>query len=222
MECDRRQKYVIPVMAKRADRDKSDAISAPEAPLSEMEARDFKELDGVVIRGLTSVLEAAQALEEIRDRRLYRTEFPTFEVYCQRRLDLTRQYANRLIRAGQVRREMETFVSKDGLDIDLPSREAILYELARIEGPQAKVEVYLEAVNDVGGGEPQSADVKRLVDGRLGVTHTTGPGKLAPSERIQRTIEVIDSYEAEVKAGELTVEQFVGFLREALSCESID
>lgn len=59
-----------------------------------------------------------------------------------RRLDLTRQYANRLIKAGQVRREMETFVSKGGLDINLPSREAILRELGRIEGDQAKVEVY--------------------------------------------------------------------------------
>lgn len=204
-------------MAKKANRDDQlVVVSAPEAPLSGTEARDFKRLDGVVVRGLESLVEAAQALEEIRNRRLYRAEFPTFEEYCQTRLDVSRQYANRLIRAGQARLEMETFVSKERMPIDLPTREAVLHELARLEGGEAMVQAYEEASLDR-EDPPHAADVKEVVDRLLGDVEKPRTDRVLPSQRVHRALELLDHYEK--GAGKIDVQTLIKSLRQALTGE---
>jgi len=204
-------------MAKKANRVTQLVVApAPEAPLSEAEARDFKRLDGAVMRGLESLVEAAQALEEIRNRWLYRAEFPTFEEYCQTRWDLSRQYANRLIRAGHVLFEMESFVSKERMQMDLPTREAVLHELARLDGGEAMVEAYEEASLDR-KDPPHAADVKEVVDRMLGGVEKPRTERLLPSQRVHRALELLDKYERGV--GQINVRTLIKSLRQALSGE---
>jgi hypothetical protein len=47
-------------------------------------------LESVVERGLEEPLRVGQALAELRNRRLYRTEFPTFKQYVRSRFGLAR------------------------------------------------------------------------------------------------------------------------------------
>ena len=48
-------------------------------------------------KGIENFVDAGNALSEIRDKRLYRFGFDTFEDYCQKRWQLSRSYAYRLI-----------------------------------------------------------------------------------------------------------------------------
>ena len=52
--------------------------------------------------GQQTFIEVGQALLEIRDRRLYRETYGTFEEYCQERWGMTRRHANRQIGAAHV------------------------------------------------------------------------------------------------------------------------
>src|SRR5215471_844919 len=71
-------------------------------PLTEPERGRLVELESVIARGLGSFVEVGRALQEIRDRRLYREQHATFEGYCRERFRMTRQHANRTIRAAVV------------------------------------------------------------------------------------------------------------------------
>jgi len=77
-------------------------IVAEQAQKPDRMAR-LTELEDVVRRGLSSVVEVGRALMEIRNKRLYREMgFSTFEDYCRDRWKWTRQYANRQIRAAEL------------------------------------------------------------------------------------------------------------------------
>ena len=61
-------------------------------------------LAGVVVikQGLKTFVEVGQALMLIRDKRLYRVEYGTFEAYCNAKWNLQRHYVNRMISASEV------------------------------------------------------------------------------------------------------------------------
>ncbi|MCB1207298.1 MAG: DUF5131 family protein [Verrucomicrobiae bacterium] len=112
--------------------------------MTPVETKDFKRLDKIVSKFARDIVVASDALYEIRDRKLYRGKFKTFSDYCESVHEMSRQYANRLIRAGKIRAEMVPIVSKMGLPE--PENEAQLRELARLPSTEERVEVYREAV----------------------------------------------------------------------------
>lgn len=57
----------------------------------------------VIEHGLTTFVEVGEALAAIRDARLYRAEYATFEDYCQERWSMGRRRADQLIGAAQER-----------------------------------------------------------------------------------------------------------------------
>src|SRR3954468_15009600 len=65
-------------------------------------AKSFKQLELVIERGLHTFVEVGQALLEIRDRKLYRAEYPTFEEYCKQRWGWSKSHVNRQIDAAGV------------------------------------------------------------------------------------------------------------------------
>src|SRR6185369_5668665 len=71
-------------------------------PLTTDESRRFKECEKVIQRGLATFYEVGNALAEIRESRLYRISYATFEDYCKERWQMSRFYAHRLIDAAQV------------------------------------------------------------------------------------------------------------------------
>jgi protein gp37 len=174
-----------------------------DAPLTQVEQQEFHRLDGIVSAGMRAGVDAAQALFEIRERRLYRAGFATFEEYCQNVHSLTRQYANRLIVAGRVRSEMETFVSKKGLP--LPNKESHLRELARLEEPEQRVTLYGAALKEATKGghhltaEAIAAKVDELLGEEPGEEDTPKPP--SPSHRLKEAVRVLDQLESNLADG---------------------
>lgn len=86
----------------------------PNAKLSYMEAitlsesKRLCELEAVVTANLPSCFELGKALAEIRDCRLYRSEFDTFADYCRSKWDFTDSRARQLIAAAEVQETVTT------------------------------------------------------------------------------------------------------------------
>jgi len=70
--------------------------------LTRSEESKLVELESTIEDGLDTFVEVGSALAAIRDSRLYRGEFGTFEEYCDKRWKLARRQAYRLIDAAAV------------------------------------------------------------------------------------------------------------------------
>lgn len=79
--------------------------------LSQTEADRLQQLESVIDRGKQAFIEVGTALVEIRVNRLYRSEFKTFEEYCQSKWGFSRQFANRTIESSGIASALETTVS---------------------------------------------------------------------------------------------------------------
>lgn len=105
------------------------------------EANRLSELEQVVETGLTVFVKVGNALLEIRDSRLYRQNFPTFEAYCRDRWGMVRQQANRLIQAAEVAENLEPMGS-------IPKTERQARPLTRLE-PELQREVWTAVVDSM-------------------------------------------------------------------------
>jgi hypothetical protein len=63
-----------------------------QASLTTQEQREFAHAERTIARGLKSFLAVGMALKEIRDKRLYRQHYDTFEEYVWRRWELRREF----------------------------------------------------------------------------------------------------------------------------------
>ena len=66
------------------------------------ERNELERCEVVIKQGLKTFVEVGQALMLIRDKRLYRAEFGTFEKYCREKWKMGRRHANRLIDSTKV------------------------------------------------------------------------------------------------------------------------
>jgi hypothetical protein len=64
------------------------------------------ECEAVIERGLTAFTEVGLALTTIRDGKLYRASYPTFEAYCEHRWGFTRVRAHQLITGAETTRAL--------------------------------------------------------------------------------------------------------------------
>ena len=71
-------------------------------PLTQNEKILKEKLESVVENGIEQFLRTGAALAELRNKRLYRTEFGTFEAYVQIRFGLHRSRVDALIRSSSV------------------------------------------------------------------------------------------------------------------------
>jgi hypothetical protein len=71
------------------------------------ERKRLNALEAVIGRGIKTFVEVGTALKEIRDSRLYKAQYGTFEEYCKQRWGFTPQHGGRLIAAARTVREME-------------------------------------------------------------------------------------------------------------------
>ena len=78
------------------------------------------ECEATIERGLKTFTEVGQALMEIRDARLYRGKYGTFEAYCEVRWAISRPRAYQLIEAAGA---VSTMVDK--IDVPPPTSERL-------------------------------------------------------------------------------------------------
>ncbi|MEZ6069446.1 MAG: hypothetical protein R3C10_04045 [Pirellulales bacterium] len=117
-----------------------------------------------VSKGLATFVEVGLALKEIRDRRLYREEYSTFEAYVDKRHGLKRTYAHYLIESAAAADQVFTVVNS------APNTERQARELARVP-EEDRVEVWQEVVEQA---EVQGVPVTAGPPGRQGRARSNG------------------------------------------------
>jgi hypothetical protein len=94
------------------------------------------ELEKVIAKGKKTFVEVGLALAEIRDLRLYKSEYSNFADYCREKWGWERRYAYNLIEGAEVVRALPESV-RNGAQIDT---ESAARELAKV-GPGERVGV---------------------------------------------------------------------------------
>lgn len=105
--------------------------------------------EAVIERGLNTFIEVGEALAAIRDKRLYREQYATFEDYCANRWGWKRAHAYRMIEAAEVVQELSPIG-----DTPLPTTESQARELVPLrDDPEA-----MAAVMDAAFAAARAAD----------------------------------------------------------------
>ena len=106
-------------------------------PLTSGERARLAELESVVETHLETFLSVGRALAEIRNRRLYREEHPTWELYCTRKWGFGYSRANELIRSTEIAEGLLSGPAAPGGDAPLPLdlSPATLKPLQKLDPP---------------------------------------------------------------------------------------
>jgi len=130
------------------------------------EGEQLRQHEVVVERGLATFVEVGEALAGIRDGRLYRAEYATFEDYCQQRWGLAWRTAYRLMDAAAVVGNLS-----HGTEM-LPTNERQTRPLTSLP-PDVQREVWARAVETAPDSKVTAAHVERVVeDLRSGAIHS--------------------------------------------------
>lgn len=130
--------------------------------LTIIEKSQLTELEATIERGLQTFYEVGTALLSIRESRLYRADYDTFEAYCQKRWNMTRWYANRVIASAGVIENLVTIVTKEN-PLPLPATESQVRPLVQLE-PAKQVEVWQHVVETVGNDKITARHVEQAVE----------------------------------------------------------
>lgn len=126
-------------------------MTALAVALTVTESDRLAECEATIERGFQTFAEVGTALLEIRDSRLYRSEFGTFEDYCQTRWGMTRAYANRTIAAAQVVADLAPMGA-------IPTSERQARELVGL--PAETAAAVMTAAVDATDGKPTAAAIR--------------------------------------------------------------
>lgn len=159
----------------------------------------------VIAQGLHTFVDVGNALLEIRDNRLYRDEYSTFEDYCKERWGMVRQQANRLIAAA------ETVSNLEPIGSILPQTESQTRPLTILE-PELQVEAWQRAVETAPETGITAKHVQGVVDEitqKVHVSYNSGENEwYTPTEYIEsarRVMGVIDTDPASSELANQTV-----------------
>jgi hypothetical protein len=161
-------------------------------PLTSWETVRKEQLEKVVEGGLQEFLRVGAALAELRNRRLYRTTFATFEQYVRSRFGLSRSSADHLIRTTAT-----ALALLEGGEKLLPSTtEAVIRPISALPTPELKAACWslAKAVAPTRGPtQPLVSKLCRMVRncleeggdeaGPLDVKHSGRHRSVAPPER---------------------------------------
>lgn len=126
--------------------------------LTVAEQTELAQHEAVIERGLKTFVDVGLALLAIRDGRLYRQEYDTFEEYCRQRWGFQRHRANRLIAAAEVSQNLVPIGT-------IPANEAQARPLTCLEPEDQRI-VWQRVVEESHGnnGKITGAAVQRMVE----------------------------------------------------------
>lgn len=140
--------------------------------LNKEELNELERCEVVIKQGLQTFVEVGQALLTIRDKRLYRSGFKTFEEYCDVKWEIGRGRVYQLIGAAQVISNLSTRV-----DI-LPKNEKEARSLAGLE-PEIQQEAWAAIVHHH-GDKITAPKVKEIADQFKGINTELKQAKAEP------------------------------------------
>jgi protein gp37 len=159
----------------------------------------FQELDRMVSKFAKQLIVVAEALAEIKRDKLYRPKYKTFQDYCESVHQISRQYANRLVKAGEIYSEMVPIVSKMGLTP--PDNEAQMRELSRLPDTVQRVEVLRTIAEEEGDEKLTASRLREEIDRRLETVESERETAPSPSQRVRNAAALVDKLEAAIDSG---------------------
>ncbi len=115
-----------------------------EGELTATEVDRLAACEEVINQNLKAFYNVGAALLEIRNSKLYRQEFKTFEDYCDSKWSMSKPQAYRLLDASEVRDNLSPIG-----DV-LPEKESHIRELKKLKQPELQREVWAEVLSAVG------------------------------------------------------------------------
>jgi hypothetical protein len=152
--------------------------------LSEVEQMQYLACEEVIDSGWSTYVQVGLALATIRDLRLYRGDFPTFQDYCRQRWEYGRRYVDQLISAAQV----FTYLRATGSQTP-PEHERQVRPLIGLTSEQARL-AWAKAVERAAGRAITARLVKNVVQSlRSGaVENLEAPKEKRPSNEGKRRL----------------------------------
>lgn len=125
--------------------------------LTQAETTELAQHETVIERDQHTFIKVGLALMAIREKRLYREQYGTFEDYCQERWHWSRQHANRLISSAEVVENLEPIGSI------IPATESQARPLAPLP-PALQREAWQQSVATALDGKVTAAHVQHVVN----------------------------------------------------------
>lgn len=119
---------------------------------TEQESIQLQYHEQVIEKGLETFYEVGQSLMFIRENRLYRKDFKTFEEYCQEKWGRSRSWANKVISASEV----AGFI---GNGEHVPQNQRQVQPLTKLDTPEQQAEAWENAVANSESGKPTAKEV---------------------------------------------------------------
>ena len=135
------------------------------------EQNEFERCEVAIKQGLETFIEVGTALMTIRNKRLYRAEFETFEEYCRDRWGMEYRSANRLIAASET-------ISNLGPIGPVPITESQARPLTSLQ-PEVQREAWAEVV-ETHGGNITATKVQEVADRWKSVSDQVKQAKQEP------------------------------------------
>ncbi len=172
--------------------------------LSSDQQSELTTQERVIDRWQRGSLEAGKALLKIRDARLYRDKYSTFEDYCHQRWGFGRSYGHRLVQAAEVvqsiTREDENGVSPRVNTAALPSSEGQVRPLVIIDAKDRPAA--WEKANELANGRTITASiVKKAASPFLKTPRGAKPGSTVKSRTSHphTALQMVDEVELAVR-----------------------
>jgi len=127
--------------------------------LTNTEQSRLEQCEAVIERGLKTFVDVGNALLEIRDSRLYRAEFGTFEDYCKDKWGWVASRARQLIAASETMQNLKTVTNVTLL----PINEGQVRPLVSLP-PEQQREAWAIALDTAPDGKITGAHVQAVVD----------------------------------------------------------
>ena len=123
--------------------------------LTSQDRSQLRKLESVIEKRIATFVEVGEALRTIRDSKLYRDDYGTFERYVEDRWQFKKRYAYNLIESAEAVKNVH-----HGAQKTVPANERQARELAKAP-PEKQAEVWEELVAD--NPKPTAKDVKAAV-----------------------------------------------------------
>lgn len=133
-------------------------IPGDEDTLSPSEAQVLAQCEHIIDRGLRIFFEVGTALLRVRDLRLYRSEYPSFEAYCADRWGIERRRAYQLMDAATIHDHVNNCTQI------APANEAQVRPLLRLADPEQQRQAWMRVVEQAADSRITARLVSQVVE----------------------------------------------------------
>lgn len=127
--------------------------------LSKSEQTALAECEAIIERNLESFVDAGNALLRVRNEKLYRAEYGSFQEWCEGKWKISDRHARRMIDAAEVAGNLQ-----NGPVGPVPTTERQARPLTSLVEPEEQQEAWQAAVQASANGAPTAREVEAVVE----------------------------------------------------------